>query len=139
MNVLRTLALVAVAAAIGGSAGAQTIYRCGNEYTTIPCAGGRALETVGDTRSAAQRAEARRIMAEEERKAREMERDRHRNEATIKPAAATSLSAPQAAANAASAPKKTTKKSSPKKPHKYDDDRDFVASVPAGTKSPERK
>ena len=55
---------------------AQTVYRCGNEYTSIPCPeGGRVVEAT-DPRSAAQRAEARRLAALERRQAEQMKKDR---------------------------------------------------------------
>jgi len=113
---------------------AQTIYRCGsNEYTRVPCADGRPVEAL-DTRSAAQRAEARRILAEEEKLGKELEHDRVRQEAALKPAVASSTRAP-APAPAASAAKKTTPKKKRHKPE-LDPDRDFLAAVPAAAKQP---
>ena len=73
MNLPATLALLLCV--VPFAAPAQTIYLCGgNEYTRIPCPDGRPIDAL-DTRSYAQRAEARRILAEEERRAKEMERD----------------------------------------------------------------
>jgi hypothetical protein len=115
-----------------GSAGAQPIYQCGNEYTRIPCPNGRVLDS-SDTRTSAQRAEARRLLEDQHRQAAEMERDRRRNEAAIKPAAAGSLSArPPAVAPAASAPKKSKSKKKTRKPDAEGDD--FVAGVPGSGK-----
>ena len=113
---------------------AQTIYRCGNEYTRIPCANGRPLES-SDTRSAAQRAEGRALLIQERRQAAEMEATRRREAVALKPAAAASLSParPDAAASAASAPKKTNWKKKPRKAS-TSDDRDFVAGVPPASK-----
>jgi hypothetical protein len=129
MNLPATLFLVACLVPCAGTA--QTIYRCsGNEYTRVPCPDGRPVEAL-DTRSAAQRAEARRIVAEEEKRAKEMERDRHKQEASIKPAASTSLGAAPVA-TASSAPKKAAKKKR-RKPE-LDADRDFQAAVPGHTK-----
>jgi hypothetical protein len=123
-------ACAASAALLPINAGAQTIYRCGNEYTRIPCADGRALET-GDTRSAAQRAEARRQIADERRLGNEMEKERRRNEAAIKPAAAGSLNASSNAASGVTTAKKpATKSKRPKAKAKPADDADFVAGVP---------
>ena len=127
-----TLVAVALAAAfaaalVPASAAAQTIYRCGNEYTRIPCSNGRALDA-GDPRSAAQRSEARAVVAQERRQASEMERERRRTEAATKPALAASFG-PVAPASAASAPKQTT----PKKRHRRvqaADGQDFIAGVP---------
>src|SRR4029078_2481859 len=63
-----------------GIAAAQTIYRCGNSYTRVPCPDGRALD-VGDPRSAAQRAEGRRVAAAEKQLGDTMARDRRQAEA----------------------------------------------------------
>ena len=71
---------------------AQTIYRCGNEYTRIPCSQGQVVEAT-DPRTGAQRAEAVRVAAEERRRAAEMKRERLADQAALKPASAASLSA----------------------------------------------
>ena len=127
------LAVAGTAAFSAASAGAQTIYRCANEYTRIPCANGRALDA-GDTRSVAQRAEARAAVAQERRQATEMERDRRRDEATMKPALATSLSPARPAAPAASAAaKKPASKKKVRKPQTTGE-ADFIAGVPGGAK-----
>ncbi len=110
-----------------GSAHAQTIYRCGNEYTRVPCANGRPLEA-GDNRSAAQRAEARVLIAQERQLAREMEGARRRDEAHIKPAVAGSFGPAPLPGAAASAAKKQTPKKKRKVPAA--NDRDFLAGVP---------
>jgi len=131
MNLPATLAFVVCLVPFAASA--QTIYRCsGNEYTRVPCPDGRPVEAL-DSRSAAQRAEARRVVAEEEKRAKELEHDRVKQEASIKPAASTSLK-PTPVASAASAPKKVAAKK--KKPHKpeLDPDRDFIAAVPGNAK-----
>jgi hypothetical protein len=128
--------VVAVACLCSAGAFAQTIYRCGNEYTRVPCSGGKALD-VGDPRSAAQRAEARRLVAAEQRLGAEMERDRRRAEAELKPAGAASLGP---VARAASAP--VVKKKVPaarKKPKAASDTeagRDFIAGVPGSGRKP---
>lgn len=124
--------VVALLAAVAGRADAQTIYRCGNEYTRVPCANGRVLES-SDPRTAAQRAEARKLVADEKRLGAELERRRRRDEAALKPAQAASLSAAPAASAAASAPKKK----SAKKRHRTVESaetRDFVATVPGAKK-----
>jgi hypothetical protein len=132
-------ALLVVAALLSAlasaDAGAQTIYRCGNEYTRVPCANGKALEA-GDGRSAAQRAEARRNTYSDKRLAAEMERDRRREEAAHPPAAAGSLSPASAAApaDAVSAPKKPAKKKSKRRPVLIASDSDFIAGVPGSEK-----
>jgi hypothetical protein len=127
------LAIAFVGMLAAGAAAAQPIYKCGNEYARVPCANGRQLDTT-DTRSSAQRAEARRLLEAQHRQGVEMERERRRNEAAIKPAAAGSLSAPPAAASSASSPKKSKTK---KKHRKVEADDDFVAGVPgSGKKKP---
>jgi hypothetical protein len=132
------LALLAALAALP-TAQAQPIYRCGNEYTRIPCPGGHALE-MSDPRSAAQRAEAQRLLVEEEKRGKAMERERRHEESAIKPAAATSLGPAAAASAPAKSSKKTTKKSGSKKsPDTPKDpaDRppDFVAAAPPQPKA----
>jgi len=124
------IAIAACVAICSASSMAQTIYRCGNEYTRVPCSGGTALD-VGDPRSAAQRAEARRLVAAEQRLGASMERDRRRAEAEVKPAQAASLGP----ARAASAPVDRKGKATParKKSKKASDaeaGRDFIAGVP---------
>ena len=71
---------------------AQTIYRCGNEYTRIPCPQGTAVEA-SDPRTGAQRAQAMSVTADERRRAAEMRRERLADQAALKPASAASLSA----------------------------------------------
>ena len=134
-----TLVAVALAAAfaaalVPASAAAQTIYRCGNEYTRIPCSNGRALDA-GDPRSAAQRSEARAYVAQERRQASEMERERRRSEAATKPALATSLGPAARAASAAPAPKKAAQKKRHRKVQAADG-QDFIAGVPRTPKKP---
>jgi hypothetical protein len=124
------VAAIAIAGICSASATAQTIYRCGNEYTRVPCSGGTALD-VGDPRSAAQRAEARRLVAAEQRLGASMERDRRRAEAELKPAQAASLgpariaSAPAAKKGKAAAARKKSKAASD-----AEAGRDFIAGVP---------
>ena len=133
MNLVRSISacgLVLLVASAAAPAGAQTIYQCGNEYTRIPCADGRALDTA-DTRSGAQRAEARRLLEDQRRQGEEMARERRRNEAALKPAVAGSLSAPRPA-DAASAPGKPAAK---KKRHKLKaKEDDFVATAPPSSR-----
>ena len=129
--VARALAVGLGLAACAIAAQAQTIYRCGNEYTRIPCANGRPLES-SDPRSAAQRAEARALLAQERRLAAEMEATRKRDQAALKSAAAASLSpvrSPAPAASAASGPKKPVAKKRLRKAQVAEGG-DFVAGVP---------
>ncbi len=122
------LAIAAGVGCLAGSAAAQTIYRCGNEYTRIPCPNGHPLEST-DPRTAAQRAEARRLVADEKRQAADMARERRRDEAALKPTLASSLGPVPAPAAAASAPKNAVQKKRHRKVQ-IDDERDFVAAVP---------
>ena len=121
--VLMTLALAATGAA------SQTVYRCGNEYSRVPCANGKPVDT-GAATDARQAAEARQSASRERRLAEEMARDRRAREAALKPATASSLGParsvqPQAAASASMKPKKRAKAKI-----RVVDERDFVARVP---------
>jgi hypothetical protein len=79
-------------AALQADAG-QPIFRCGSTYSQTPCPDGKVVDAT-DPRSAAQRAEARRIAARERRDAAQLERERRAREAADK------ASAPKAAASA---------------------------------------
>ncbi len=110
------------------------VYRCGNEYTRMPCSQGRIVDTQGSATNAAQRAKAARVIASEKRLAEDMARGRRLAEASIKPALAGSLG-PQRKVAAADA--KTSAKPEPKKKKGRakarpggDDHVDFVAQVP---------
>jgi len=123
--------LVAVAAlAASAGAGAETIYRCGNEYTNVACTQATTL-VVADAVTSEQRAEARDVARREKTLAAEMTRDRREQEALAKPALAGSLSAPRAAA-APQAAKKHAKKHDKKAA--IDEQHDFVAAVPKAKK-----
>ena len=63
------------------------IYRCGTTYSQTPCPGGTLVEAA-DPRSAAQRAEARRIIARERQEAAQLERERRAREAADRASAA---------------------------------------------------
>ena len=125
--------LVAVAAlAASAGAGAETIYRCGNEYSNVACTNATSLAVVGAV-TPEQRAEAREVARREKTLAAEMTRDRREQEALAKPALAGSLSAPRAAAVA---PPAAAKKNAKKHDRKaaIDAERDFVAAVPKAKK-----
>jgi hypothetical protein len=114
-----------------GSAHAQPVYRCGSTYSQNPCPQGRLVEAT-DPRSGAQRADAKRVAADERKLAADMRRDRLADEAALKPAAAGSLSAPKPAPakpDASAAKKK--KKRAAAKPATGED---FVASGPSNKK-----
>lgn len=76
-----------------GGARAQPIYRCGNVYSQTPCPQGHIVEAT-DPRTAAQRAEARSVAADDRRLAAEMRLDRLADQAALKPTGASSLSGP---------------------------------------------
>ena len=129
---IRPLLVAALLLAAAAGAGAQgTIYRCGNEYSRMPCSHGKPVETDSSARTAEQRAEAVKVAAAERQLAEDMARDRRRAEAAFKPAAAGSLSparAPTAAATKATAGKGKDKG----KKKGGAENEDFVAVVPAG-------
>jgi hypothetical protein len=135
---LGTIALLFVVASAG--ANAAPVYRCGNTYSQTPCPDGKIVEAT-DVRSAAQRAEARRVAADEHRLAAQMKHDRLAEEAAIKPAGAASLSEPPTAAasggNGHLAGKKK-KASAKSKSTAVKSTTDFVAIDPS-TRKPGRK
>ncbi len=120
--------IVTLCLACGAAASsAAPIYRCGGgTYSQTPCPGGTLVESA-DPRSAAQRAEARRIAAEERRKAREMERERR---ATEKAAAREPNIASLGPAKAASAADGKVRKKSTKKDSQSGTAKDFTAVAP---------
>ena len=97
------VALGLIAATLGAQA-VQPVYRCGSTYSQVPCPEGRMVEAT-DPRSAAQRAEARRVAALERQQATQMERERRAQEAAQKPAGASGFDSrspsPDAAASSA--------------------------------------
>jgi hypothetical protein len=116
--------LVAIAALCLAStpAPAQTIFRCGHEYSTIGCPNAQAVAMAGAV-TAEQRAEAHAVVLREKALA----ADRRAQEAALKPALATSLSAPRPAVVAAPVKKPVKKRRKSLLP---DDERDFLAAVP---------
>ena len=90
MKFLAALVLpVALSAAfISPHANAQVVYRCGSVYSQIPCGDGRIVEAT-DPRTAAQRAEAKRVVADERRLADSMRHDRIADQ--VRPVGASSL------------------------------------------------
>ena len=103
---------------------AQTVYRCGNEYSQAPCPNGKPVDTA-DPRTPEQRAQAERLNASEARRTAEMRRERLAEQATQKPASAASLSAAPAAQPASAAGRKAPKHKHASKLH--------TAKPPAGT------
>ena len=84
-------ALLAAAAALSAAHAQNAVYRCGNTYSQAPCPDAKQVE-VGDARSAAQQAEARRVADDERRLAAEMRRERLADEHASRPGGAASLS-----------------------------------------------
>lgn len=134
-RILKVLVATMVAA---GSASAQTVYRCGNEYTRVPCQDGKSVDVDDRATSTRRAAEARDFAAREKRLGDDMARDRRVREASMRPASASSLGPakpPTDAATAASAshrPKKRVKG----RPRSVANDDDFVARVPKKAKDP---
>ena len=126
---LAAAALTLLFTVIGAQA--QTVFRCGSVYSQTPCPQGKVVEAT-DSRSAAQRAEAKRVAADERKLAADMRRDRINEENAQQPAAAGSLSAPKPvpAAERGAAKRKKQKRSSVK-PGASED---FVAAGPSAKK-----
>jgi len=95
--------LLAGAALNAGAAG--PIYRCGSVYSQVPCPDGKLIDSA-DPRSAAQRAEARRMAAWERRRAAELERERRTREAAAKASAPAASAGEQAKSKRAKPPKR---------------------------------
>ena len=72
---LRT-ALTAILVASGLSAGAQTVYRCGNLYSDAPCPGATAIDA-SDPRTPAQKAQTDAAARQSAVLANRMEKERH--------------------------------------------------------------
>jgi hypothetical protein len=122
----QTLLLV-LALAAAGPASAAPIYRCGSTYSQVPCPEGGKVVEATDPRSAAQRAEARRIAAAERKAAADRERERREKEKADQPAAPASLGAAPAASAPASAPAGAKKKAAKAAATA---DKDFIATAP---------
>lgn len=131
-----TLVLVVLALNVQA---AQPVYRCGSSYSQVPCPEGRIVDAT-DPRTAAQRAEARRIAALERSQAVQMERDRREQEAAQKPAAASGFDSrspvPEVAASGAERGRHPKKRS---KAGKRADSDSFTAVDPKSLKKRGRK
>jgi hypothetical protein len=100
------------------AAAAAPIYRCGpdgREYSQTPCPGGKVVEAT-DPRSAAQRAEGRRIAAQERKLGVDLAREREK--ATAQGVQASLSGAPSQAASDAARGKPPKKPRAPQKPIK---------------------
>jgi hypothetical protein len=131
MKLVPLLTFVALATACALAAAQTTIYRCGNDYSGTACPNAQTL-LVASAVTAEQRAEARAVATREKALAADMARDRRAEEAGIRPALASSLSAPPPVV-AARPVKKVVKKR--KKVLLPDDERDFLAAVPKAKKA----
>ena len=131
MNLRTTIGALLLAVAAGASA-QSAVYRCGNEYTRMPCSQGTLVDTQNSARTAAQRAEAARVAAAERRLADDMARDRRRAEAAIKPASAGSLGPVKPATSQAKA--SGVAKAKKKKSGSAEENEDFIAVVPKAKK-----
>jgi hypothetical protein len=87
-----TLALLLAFASGAFAAPPTPIYRCGQTYTQTPCADGHVIES-SDPRSAAQRAEARRVAEREKQRAAQLDRDKTRQAASAPDAASAPVAA----------------------------------------------
>ena len=88
---------------------AQTVYRCGDEYSQAPCPQGTVVDNA-DSRTPEQRAEAQRLNASEARRGAEMRSERLADQKAQKSLAAASLSPTPAAKPASSAERKLPKR-----------------------------
>jgi hypothetical protein len=125
-------AVAALSVVASGVVDAETIFRCGNEYSNVACAHATTL-VVAASVTPEQRAEARDVARREKALAAEMTRDRREQEALAKPPAAGSLSASRVVA----APPTIAAKRHARKHDKkaaIDQERDFVAAVPKAKK-----
>ena len=129
MTAVRLAWIVVLVALAPSSHAGETIFRCGNSYSSTPCADAKAVDA-GATPSPAQRAEARAVAAREKQLALAMVREREERARAIRPAAAASLG-PAPAARIAVPPASPKKNARAKKPVEAEDVRgDFIAAVP---------
>jgi hypothetical protein len=110
----RSLVLLAALTAVQLAAAAETVYRCGSDYSKTPCAGGQAVQ-VDDSRTPAQQHQAEDAARREAKLAGQMARERQAQEAKAAKAAARIGPTPAAAASKP-AHAKAKKKKHPSKP-----------------------
>jgi hypothetical protein len=134
------LSLLLSLAAAAPRAHAQAVYRCGSTYSQTPCPDGRIVPAT-DPRSAAQRAEAKRVAALERQQGQQMERERLAQEAAQKPATAAGFDS-RASASAGTAVASDAGRHHAKKKRrgaKHVEGEDFVAVDPSSLKKSGRK
>lgn len=105
-TLLLSLAMMAAVPALA----APPIYRCGTDgrtYSQVPCPEGSLIEA-SDPRTAAQRAEAKRLAEAERKRAADAERERKLAEKAVTPESGTTAAPPTAATAAPAAPKLST-------------------------------
>ncbi|MBL0093773.1 MAG: hypothetical protein IPP50_16465 [Piscinibacter sp.] len=134
MNLRPIALLLAVAGATAQAAG--PVYRCGSSYSQTPCPGGTQVEA-GDPRTAAQRAEARRIAAAERTAARRAEQERLATEKKQRGVPAIASLGPTAASAPARGAAKSAGTDKPPRKAKSKDDKGepFTAVVPGSRKN----
>jgi hypothetical protein len=122
------------------AAQAQTVYRCGNEYSQKPCAGGSAVN-VDDKRSAAQARDTTAAAKRDAKLGDEMQKERIAREKEVAGPSSVVLGTPKAAASApqaaASKPQHNAKKKKTAKEPEH-----FTATAPkpaADKKKPAKK
>ncbi len=113
MQRLKSLAITALLLAVG-SAGAQTVYRCGSSYSQTPCANAVEVQT-DDPRSDAQRAAAREGLARDKALAKDLEASRRKDEAAALAANKQAMEQEKLAIARASAARKKQETVVPKK------------------------
>ena len=129
-SILVSSCLAAAALVAAAPAAAQNVYRCGNEYTRVPCPEGRAIETKNSA-TARQQAEADLVARREAQLGDKMQSDRLRNERAQRPALAANIG-PRAAPPPASASLKPKKKARAK--IRVVEGDDFTARAPKAPK-----
>lgn len=134
MNIRQSMWISTLVAAVayGPAVLAQTIYKCGNNYSQSPCPGGTAVDA-NDPRTPAQKTQADKSTAETARAAGRLERERLAAQKAQAAPASTKLAVMTAPKEPASAPR--TQSAKPKKPTpEY-----FTAAVPLDKKKPTPK
>lgn len=122
--------IAAVGCFIAFAAQGQTVYRCGTEYTRIPCADGKLVD-VGDRVTAERHAEALDAARRERELADSMARERRAEAAAYRPGMAANIG--PAKLVAAAPPVK--KKAKAKRRLGETIDGDFIARVPKARKA----
>ena len=129
---MKDAALAGVLALASLCVNAAPVYRCGPDgrtYSQTPCPGGRIVEST-DPRSAAQRAEARRVQAAERETAKSLERERLAFEKKGKSTPAIASLGPAEVASEPARESKRSRKAKGKGSRRSKEGKDFTAVVP---------